>query len=122
MCGGQTVADDGTYTPMPEEDAVRAASDSARAALGLRNPSAAPVAEPAIPIALRQAWPIDRGEIEFIIRTDEALPPSIYVLVAKMAEVAEEMKRKLTGPYVEITTDNPPAAYRTHPAPQPAND
>lgn len=71
---------------------------------------------------MRQAWPIDGGEIEFIIRTDEALPPSIYTLVAKMAEVAEEMKDKLTGPYVEITTDNPPAAYRTHPAPPPAND
>lgn len=68
--------------------------------------------EPATPIALRQAWPIDGGEIEFVIRTSEALPPSIYALVAEMAEVAEKMKVKLTGPAVEITTNNPPAAYR----------
>ena len=68
--------------------------------------------DPTEPIALRQAWPIDGGEIEFVIRTSEALPPSIYLLVAEMAEVAEKMKVKLTGPAVEITTSNPPTAYR----------
>lgn len=72
------------------------------------------VSAPAIPIALRQAWPIDGGEIEFIIRTDEALPPSIWGLVAKMAEVADEMKRKLTRPLIETMPGaNLPMAYRT---------
>lgn len=76
-----------------------------------------PVAsERAVPLALRQAWPIDGGEIEFIIRTDAALPPSIWGLVAKMAEVAEEMRTKLTGPAFEIRPDaqNVPFTYRTH--------
>lgn len=51
---------------------------------------------PVTPIALRQAWPIDGGEIEFIIRTPKALPPEIYSLMAKMAEVAAEMKTLLS--------------------------
>ena len=63
-----------------------------------------------IPVALRQAWPIDGGEIEFVIRTSEPLPPSIYALVAEMAEVAAQMKDRLTGPLFEFMTDNPPAA------------
>jgi hypothetical protein len=71
------------------------------------------VSAPAVPVALRQQWPIDGGEIEFVIRTSEALPPSLYALVAEMAEVAEKMKIKLSGPAFEITTDNPPAAYKT---------
>jgi hypothetical protein len=50
------------------------------------------------PVALRQAWPIDGGEIEFVIRTSMPLPPSIYVLVAKMAEVARDMAVKLAAP------------------------
>lgn len=49
----------------------------------------------AVPIALRQAWPIDGGEIEFIIRTPKAMPAGIYELMAKMAEVATEMERLL---------------------------
>jgi hypothetical protein len=69
--------------------------------------------EATVPVALRQQWPIDGGEIEFVIRTSEALPPSIYALVAEMAEVAEKMKAKLTGPAFEITTPTPPAAYQT---------
>jgi hypothetical protein len=51
---------------------------------------------PRTPVALRQQWPIDGGEIEFVIRTSEALPPGIYALVAEMAEVAEKMRVKLT--------------------------
>lgn len=74
------------------------------------------VIEPPIRTALRQGWPIDGGEIEFIIRTPEALPPSIYALVAEMAAVAEKMQEKLAGPYVEITAPTPPASYLTHPA------
>lgn len=71
----------------------------------------APVAaEPAVPVALRQSWPIEGGEIEFVIRTPEALPPSIYSLVAEMAEVAEKMKAKLTGSSVDVTPSNSPMA------------
>lgn len=69
-------------------------------------------AEPTHPVALRQNWPIEGGEIEFVIRTPEALPPSIYSLVAEMAEVAEKMKAKLTGSLVEITTPNSAADYQ----------
>jgi hypothetical protein len=87
-----------------------AASTEAKTPEPFSAPNAVP--EHSVPVALRQQWPIDGGEIEFVIRTSEALPPSIYVLVAEMAEVAEKMKAKLAGPYVEITTDRPPAAYR----------
>jgi hypothetical protein len=45
-----------------------------------------------VPVALRQEWPIDGGAIEFIIRTPKAMPPAIYGLMAKMAEVAAEME------------------------------
>lgn len=77
------------------------------------------VAEPTIPVALRQSWRIDGGEIEFVIRTSEALPPSIYALVAEMAEVAEKMKEKLTGPAFEITAGaTVPAAHQTRPVPE----
>jgi hypothetical protein len=72
-----------------------------------------PALNTTLPVALRQQWPIDGGEIEFVIRTSEALPPSIYALVAEMAEVAEKMKAKLSGPAFEITTASPPAAYHT---------
>lgn len=79
------------------------------------------VNESSTPVALRQAWPIEGGEIEFIIRTKEALPPSIYVLVAEMAGVAEKMKVQLTGPAVEITTSEPPAAYGVNTVLEPIN-
>jgi hypothetical protein len=49
----------------------------------------------ATPVALRQTWPIDGGEIEFVIRTPKALPPSIYALMAEMAEVAARMETLL---------------------------
>lgn len=49
----------------------------------------------AIPVALRQSWPIDGGEIEFAIRTPKAMPPAIYALMAKMAEIAAEMETLL---------------------------
>lgn len=78
------------------------------------------VAHEAIPVALRQAWPIDGGEIEFVIRTSEPLPPTIYALVAEMAEVAARMMDRLTGPLVELTTDNPSSAYRADVAPEPS--
>jgi hypothetical protein len=65
--------------------------------------------EAAVPIALRQAWPINGGEIEFAIRTTEPLPASIYALVAKMAEVAEEMRGRLTSP-VERVMSVPPTS------------
>jgi hypothetical protein len=51
--------------------------------------------EPSIPVALRQAWPIEGGEIEFVIRTPKAMPSAIYALMAKMAEVAAEMEALL---------------------------
>lgn len=64
------------------------------------------------PIALRQAWPIDGGEIVFTIRTVHALPPSIWEHVAKMAQVAEGMESLLTGPAFEVRTGvKLPAAY-----------
>jgi hypothetical protein len=44
-----------------------------------------------VPTALRQAWDIDGGEIEFVIRTRKPLPPEIYALVADMALVAKKM-------------------------------
>jgi len=110
---------------VPEADeprAVSATSDVARGAATAVNMTQV-VTKPTVPIALRQAWPIDGGEIEFIIRTPEALPPSIWEQVAKMALVAEEMKAKLTGPYVEFMPGaQVPAAYRTNPAPAPADD
>lgn len=49
------------------------------------------IAADVIPTALRQAWPIDGGEIEFVIRTPKAMPPKIYALMAEMAETAEKM-------------------------------
>jgi hypothetical protein len=61
--------------------------------------------EPAIPVALRQTWPIDGGEIEFAIRTPKAMPPAIYALMAKMAEVAAEMETLLRPePTTNITS------------------
>jgi hypothetical protein len=107
---------------MDEAQTVSAAPDRARGATTVN--AAQVAAEPSIPIALRQAWPIDGGEIEFIIRTAEALPPSIWEQVAKMAKVAEEMQAKLAGPYVELRPDaKPPAAYGiSYPAPEPTND
>ncbi|BBY49897.1 hypothetical protein MARA_33650 [Mycolicibacterium arabiense] len=50
---------------------------------------------PEIPVALRQTWPIDGGEIEFVIRTPKAMPPAIYALMADMAEVAAKMEQLL---------------------------
>lgn len=93
------------------EDPVDAdATTSGRVPVPTAAATSAPVSQ--TPVALQQQWPIDGGEIEFVIRTFEALPPSIYVLVAEMAEVAEKMKVKLTGPAFEITTSKPPSAYR----------
>lgn len=48
-----------------------------------------------VPIALRQAWDIDGGEIEFVIRTPKALPPDIYALMAEMAVIAKKMAELL---------------------------
>lgn len=47
------------------------------------------------PVALRQSWPIDGGEIEFVIRTPKAMPPDIYALMAEMAAVAAKMEQLL---------------------------
>jgi hypothetical protein len=52
-----------------------------------------------VPIALHQAWEIDDGEIEFVIRTPKALPPEIYALMAEMATTAAKMADLLTSPY-----------------------
>jgi hypothetical protein len=60
------------------------------------------------PVALRQAWPIGGGEIEFIVRTSRPLPPTIYALMAKMAQVAEEMAAVLTEPDPASTTEEAP--------------
>lgn len=107
---GDPVGDD-------QADANFSAAEPVASAPGLAPRSvaaAALVASPQTPVALRQQWPISGGEIEFVIRTSEALPPSIYMLVAEMAGVAEKMKDKLTGPAVEITTTTPRAAYLNH--------
>ena len=48
-----------------------------------------------VPIALRQAWPIEGGEIEFVIRTAKAMPPQIYALMAELAMAAGKMERLL---------------------------
>ncbi|WP_460530459.1 hypothetical protein [Flindersiella endophytica] len=85
---------------LPEEVVERDAGDvgSAEAATYGNGPIVTPsppgATSPAI-VALRQAWPIDGGEIEFVIRTAEPLPAAIYGLVADMAEVAEKMRAKL---------------------------
>jgi hypothetical protein len=101
--------------PETETDhAAKTVSHSAVQDVASDLPVPATPVKSAIPVALRQQWPIDGGEIEFVIRTSEALPPSIYVLVAEMAGVAEKMKANLTGPAFEITTDAPPAAHRVH--------
>lgn len=104
----------------PVTEAVADVHDATVTPVVVRGSASVPtpvVNEPAVPIALRQAWPIDGGEIEFIIRTDEALPPSIWGLVAKMAEVAEEMKTKLAVPAIEIMPGaQVPFTYRTHEA------
>gem|GEM_PF-4206859 len=73
---------------------------------------------PAIPVALRQTWPIDGGEIEFAIRTPKAMPSAIYALMAKMAEVAAEMETLLRP---EPTT-NFGTFYTTAPAFDPTPD
>lgn len=57
-----------------------------------------------IPVALRQSWPIDGGEIEFVIRTPKALPPDIYVEVAEMAKVASKMVEVLKPTPLESPT------------------
>lgn len=49
-------------------------------------------------VALRQTWPIDGGEIEFVIRTPKAMPPDIYALMAEMAGVAAKMEQLLQPP------------------------
>lgn len=54
-----------------------------------------------IPVALRQTWPIDGGEIEFVIRTPKAMPPTIYALMAEMAEVAARMETLLKPASIE---------------------
>ncbi|MBN3510123.1 hypothetical protein JYB55_14865 [Mycolicibacterium septicum] len=61
----------------------------------------------AIPVALRQSWPIDGGEIEFVIRTPKALPPSIYALMAQMAEVATKMESLLKPAPIEASVSTP---------------
>lgn len=70
----------------------------------------------AVPVALRQAWAIDGGQIEFIIRTSQPLPPSIYTMVADMAEVAARMQEHLSKSLFEPTAENSklPASYHTH--------
>jgi hypothetical protein len=52
-----------------------------------------------VPIALRQAWAVDGGEIEFVIRTPKALPPEIYPLVAEMAVNAKRMADLMQPPH-----------------------
>lgn len=89
----------------------------------LVNEGFTPVAhEAAIPIALRQAWPVDHGEIEFVIRTSKPLPPSIYALMAKMAVVADEMKETLTDAAADSTAANAQADYRDGFIAEPSGD
>ena len=64
--------------------------------------------ELATPVALRQSWPIEGGEIEFVVRTPKAMPPAIYALMAKMAEVAAEMEALLRP---ELVTE--PTSFST---------
>jgi hypothetical protein len=53
------------------------------------------VATTSAPIALRQSWDIEGGEIEFVIRTPKPLLPDIYMLVADMATTAKKMAELL---------------------------
>lgn len=86
------------------EEMMRQGSEALR-------PSAPPApvtpAAPATPVALRQTWPIDGGEIEFVIRTAKALPPDIYAEMAEMAKVAARMQTLLTPDGVEASAPVP---------------
>ncbi len=89
----------------------------------LREAAQAEAAAPAglaIPIALRQAWPIDGGEIEFVIRTAKALPPDIYAEMAEMAKVAARMEALLKPAAAEPPV-TAPAANTNAPAPAPVD-
>nr|WP_313774269.1 hypothetical protein [Mycobacterium sp.] len=81
----------------PLEQVLREAAQAEAAAA-----AAAAAAGPTIPIALRQAWPIDGGEIEFVIRTPKALPPDIYAEMAAMAKVAARMEVLLKPAAAEV--------------------
>jgi hypothetical protein len=48
-----------------------------------------------VPVALRQTWEIDGGELEFVVRTPKPLPPEIYALAAEMAVTAKKMAELL---------------------------
>ena len=101
-----------------EEAPRTVAATTSEAARVASSASAMPeVTESATPVAVRQTWPIVGGEIEFIIRTSNPLPPTVYTLVAKMAEVAAEMQSKLSGPVVEVTTQ--PVVHHGAPAAEP---
>jgi hypothetical protein len=64
-------------------------------AISSKATAAASTMTPVIPVALRQAWDIDGGEIVFVIRTAKPMPPEIYALMADMAKTAKEMVQVL---------------------------
>ncbi|MGW5267761.1 hypothetical protein ACWEQ4_03855 [Rhodococcus sp. NPDC003994] len=93
---------------------------SEQALRGAAREEAAAALSPAIAVAVRQAWPIDGGEIEFVIRTAKALPPDIYALMADMAQIAAKMEALLKPAAAEASVIVPDA-YTTAPAPAPVD-
>jgi len=71
---------------------------SSSAAKNAISPPAEPSSSSSAPVALRQAWDIDGGEIEFAIRTPKPLPLEIYSLMADMAKTASAMAKLLPLP------------------------
>jgi hypothetical protein len=96
FAGGQSVADE-------VDDEIEPVEVSAPVISGVGNPAPNPMTHPnvnmPVPIAVRQVWDIDGGEIEFVIRTPKALPPDVYALMADVAVTARKMAEHLSSPY-----------------------
>lgn len=69
-----------------------------------------PTITSSVPTALRQAWDILGGEIEFVIRRAKPLPPDVYGLVADLAKIAKEMAEVLNPSGADSAKDE------THPS------
>lgn len=89
--------------PRSADDGGEATPQGSAVDAGTAPPSVAVTTMPgrssAVPVALRQAWEIDGGEIEFVIRTPKPLPPQIYQLMAEMAGVASRMQTLVGTPH-----------------------
>jgi hypothetical protein len=83
--GGQNAAGESEGSAIEEDDV------SAPMITGTTSPPFFLNVNPPVPIAVRQAWDIDGGEIEFLIKTPKALPPDIYALMAEIAVTSKKM-------------------------------